>query len=468
MTQPRVRFAPSPTGYLHIGGARTALFNYLYARRFGGKFILRIEDTDYERSTEASVQAILDGMAWLGIDFDEGPYFQSRRIDRHKEMAAKLLTTGHVYKCFCTKEEIAGRKAEWEKEKKVWRYDRKCRGLRPDQHPDKPYVIRFKTPLTGMTAWDDGIRGRVSFANEEIEDFVLVRSDGTPVYNFVVVVDDVDMDVNLVIRGEDHISNTPKQILIYEALGAAVPGFAHLPLILNNARQKYSKRDGAVSVMGFRDEGFLPHALFNYLARLGWSHGDQEIFSREELIQYFDVKDVNKAGGVFNMEKLLWLNNHYIRQLSPEECAREVVPFLAALGIDAVDDPRLPALVKSQQERVKTLKELASSLQFYFGDEVAFDPKAAAKFLTPEYLPLYEELLRRVEAVGDFTESSLEPPVKTLAEERGEGLGKVAQPLRAALTGTTVSPGIFETMVLLGRERSLKRLGAAIRKIRGQ
>src|SRR3990172_1344364 len=343
----RTRFAPSPTGYLHIGGARTALFNYLFARHHKGKFILRIEDTDVARSTEESTQAILDGMQWLALNWDEGPYFQSKRFELYKEHAYKFLEMGKAYKCYCTAEELEQRRGEAIKQGKPPKYDGRCRNKKDEQ--GKPFAIRFKV-LPGTTLVKDIIKGKVAFENDEIEDLIILRSDGTPTYNLCVVVDDATMEITHVIRGDDHLNNTPKQILMYEAFGYHVPVFAHLPMILGSDKTRLSKRHGATSVMAYKEMGYLPHALVNYLARLGWSHGDQEIFSMEELIEKFSLDSVGKSSGVFNPEKLLWLNQHYIKNSGPEELAPLLLPFWKELGVDASDDKRLVPIIKTDRK----------------------------------------------------------------------------------------------------------------------
>ncbi|MBW7957731.1 MAG: glutamate--tRNA ligase [Deltaproteobacteria bacterium] len=451
----RTRFAPSPTGYLHIGGARTALFNLLYARRHKGKFVLRIEDTDVARSTKESIQAILDGMEWLGLNWDEGPFFQSKRFDEYRKRAEDLLAKGHLYRCYCTPEELESRREAAMKAGRPPMYDGRCRE-RTDQ-PDLPFALRFRVP-PGVTSFKDEIKGVISFENSTIEDLVVLRSDSTPTYNFCVVVDDAEMAMTHVIRGDDHINNTPKQILLYRALGYEVPVFAHLPMILGSDKTRLSKRHGATSVMAYKEMGYLPHALVNYLARLGWSHGDQEIFSLEELVDKFSLESVGKSSGVFNPEKLLWLNQHYIKSSPPEELAPLMLPFWKELGVDASGDTRLPAIIKTLQERARTLKEMAEGSLFYFRGVVDYDPKAREKFLTPESAELFDDLLKRLSALPSFTEKELEAAFNSLLETRGLKLGKLAQPVRVALTGGTVSPGIFETLSAMGRDLAIKRL----------
>ena len=460
----RTRFAPSPTGYLHIGGARTALFSWLYARKHGGKFILRIEDTDVARSTTESIQAILDGMEWLGLNWDEGPFFQSQRFDEYRKFAGDLLEKGLVYKCWCTPAELEARREAAMKEGKPPRYDGRCRDRK--DAPDAPYALRFRVP-PGVTSFKDEIKGVISFENSEIEDLIILRSDGTPTYNFCVVIDDATMDITHVIRGDDHINNTPKQIFLYKALGHEIPVFAHLPMILGSDKTRLSKRHGATSVMAYKEMGYLPHALVNYLARLGWSFGDQEIFSIEELIEKFSLDSVGKSSGVFNPEKLMWLNQHYIKSSRPEELSELLLPLLKEHGIDASNDKRLPEIVKTLQERARTLKEMAESSLFYFKEEIEYDPKAAEKFLIPENAPLFEELKQRLSALPSFGHDDIAAAFNSLLEEKDLKLGKLAQPVRVALTGGTVSPGIFETLSAMGKALAIKRLDAALARMQG-
>lgn len=455
----RTRFAPSPTGYLHIGGARTALFNWLFARRHKGTFVLRIEDTDVARSTKESIQAILDGMNWLWLGWDEGPFFQSQMFDTYRSHAYGLLEKGLAYRCYCTPAELEERREAALKDGRPPKYDGRCR-TRTDSL-EIPYALRFKVP-PGATVVEDVIKGNISFDNSAIEDLVLLRSDGTPTYNFCVVVDDATMDITHVIRGDDHINNTPKQILIYKALGHKLPIFAHLPMILGQDKTRLSKRHGATSVMAYRDMGILPHALVNYLVRLGWSHGDQEIFSIDELIEKFDLENVGKSSGVFNPEKLLWLNQHYIKESDPVELGNLLMPFLEEHGIKAAGDLRLPMIVTTLKERVKTLKEMAEGSLFYFREKIVYDPKAAEKFLVPPNEELFNILIERLSGLDEFTEAGIERVFNAVIEEKGLKLGKLAQPVRVALTGGTVSPGIFEMMAAMGKVMALSRLRSAV------
>ena len=458
----RTRFAPSPTGFLHIGGARTALFNWLFARHSGGKFILRIEDTDAARSTDESIEAILDGMRWLGLDWDEGPFFQSRLVEEHKKEAARLLEDGLLYRCWCTPDELKLRREAALKAGLPPKYNGKCR-VRQDA-PDSPHALRFKVE-PGTTAFKDLIKGDISIDNSTIEDLVILRSDGTPTYNFTVVVDDAAMGITHVLRGDDHINNTAKQILLYRSLGRDIPVFAHLPMILGADKARLSKRHGATSVTAYREMGILPHALINYLARLGWSHGDQEIFTIDELKEKFTMAHVGKSSGVFNPEKLLWLNQHYIKEEDPERIAELLVPILRSLGVETTADERLVKVVKTLKERAKTLVEMAAGSVFFFTKSVEYDEKAGKKFLTPENALLFKALGEKLLALDDFTEASIESVFHGLMEEKGIKLGALAQPVRVALTGGTKSPGIFETIEALGLEITLNRLKTAAQRI---
>jgi glutamyl-tRNA synthetase len=487
-TPPRVRFAPSPTGYLHIGGARTALFNWLWARKFhdaaskAGVFILRIEDTDRERSTEASVQAILDGMRWMGLDWDEGPvatepdgrsigggphapYFQTQRLATYERHADALIAKGRAYRCNCTKEELDRLRAEAQKEKRGFKYPGTCRDKNlPKGTPGA--IVRFRMPDEGATTFKDLVKGEITTQHKELQDEVIVRADGVPLYNFGAVVDDVEMGITLVARGDDHVVNTPRQILMYQALEYPVPVFAHLPMILGADKQRLSKRHGAVSVLQYRDEGYLPGALVNYLARLGWSHGDQEIFTLDELIQAFDWEHVGATAGVFNPEKLLWLNQQWIKKTPLPELARAVKPLIAQrAGIDAghIDEARLAKVLGPLVERAKTLLEMADQSATFFQRGVAkWDEGAAKKHLGPEARPLLERARALIEAKIGEGPQALEAAFRDAATAQGLGLGKLAQPVRVAVTGTTVSPPLFDTLALLGREESLARLDAAL------
>ncbi len=455
----RTRFAPSPTGYLHIGGARTALFNYLFARRNKGRFILRIEDTDVQRSTKESIQAILDGMEWLGLNWDEGPFFQSQHFELYRQEAGKLLEKGIAYRCYCTPDELQERREAAMKDGRPPRYDGRCRER--TGAPEMPFAIRFKVPA-GRVSFSDMIKGAISFDSSEIEDLVILRSDNTPTYNFCVVVDDASMNITHVIRGDDHIANTPKQILLYSALGYSTPVFAHLPMILGSDKARLSKRHGATSVIAYRDMGYLPHALVNYLARLGWASGDKEIFSMDELIGEFALENCGKSSGVFNPEKLLWLNHHYIKESDPQKLGDLLILFLKEHGIDAENDFRLPNIVKTLRERAKTLKDMALQALFYFKETIEYEEKAHKKFLTPDNMGLLKTLSEQLNGLDDFSEASIQALFNAVLAEKGIALGKLAQPVRVALTGSTVSPGIFEMIEAMGRDLCVKRLEQAV------
>ncbi len=455
----RTRFAPSPTGYLHIGGVRTALFNWLLARHHNGKFILRIEDTDAARSTKESTEAILRGMEWLGLDCDEGPYYQSQRFDLYKEHALKLLDEGKAYKCYCTAGELDERRKNALKEGKAPKYDGRCKNRTTPSN--QPYAVRFNCP-PGKTIVKDAIKGNVAFEHIEIEDLIILRSDGTPTYNLCVVVDDATMEINIVIRGDDHLNNTPKQIMLYHALGYPVPEFAHLPMILGPDKARLSKRHGATSVMAYKEMGYLPQAVNNYLARLGWSHGNQEIFSMNELIELFSLENVGKSSGVFNPEKLLWLNQHYIKEATLTELSDRLSPILDERGYKIPVKDKLGLIAQTLRERSKTLIEMADGAAFYLVDEIEFDERAAAKFLKPKIKPALDTLIDALEGMEIFTHDNIEGAFQAVMADTGLKLGKIAQPVRVALTGGTISPGIFEVIEVLGREKTLARLQNAV------
>jgi glutamyl-tRNA synthetase len=465
MSDLRVRFAPSPTGYLHIGGARTALFNYLLAKKQQGTFVLRIEDTDLERSTQASTDAILQAMDWLGLSYDEGPFYQSQRTALYLEKIAELLAAGKAYRCYCTQEELDAKRQQMQEQGRKPKYDGTCRHAAPSEPGDRPFVVRFAAPGSGETTFVDKIKGSISFQNEELDDLIIQRSDGSPTYNFVVVVDDATMDINLVIRGDDHINNTPRQILLYQALGYQVPEFAHVPMILGADKARLSKRHGATSVMAYRDQGFLPEALVNYLVRLGWSHGDQEIFSMTELIELFALENVGKSAGVFNPDKLLWINSHYIKEAQPERLAELVTPFLLDKGLQVAGGPDLVRVVRSLQERAKTVVELADGAEFFYRLTPDYDPADSEKFLTPAQQELFRSLREAFAAAADFSAAPLKEEFQKLLETLGLGFGKGAQPLRVAMTGSRGGPDLFELIEILGRDRVLQRLDGALEKI---
>ena len=457
------RFAPSPTGYLHLGGARTAIFNWLHARHLKGKFILRIEDTDMERSTQASVDAIFEALEWLQMDWDEGPYFQSQRFHIYNEYIQKILDSGHAYYCTCSPQEIEAMREKARATGGKPKYDGTCRdkGLSKTENA----VIRFKAPLLGTTAIEDVIKGPIVFQNAELDDFIISRSDGTPTYNFVVVVDDITMGVNTVIRGDDHVMNTPKQLLLYQALGSPLPAFGHVPMVLGSDRTRLSKRHGAMSVTAYRDMGYLPDALINYLVRLGWSYGDQEFFTKDELIEKFTMTNIGKSAGVFNPEKLLALNAEHIRETSPAKLTSQLLPFLTLRGCETEKGPYIESVIKTLNIRSKTLVEMADGAMFYFEDRVSYDEKAAAKFLKPITLEPLKHLIEQIEAIDDFNTKNLEKAFSQVMEITGLKLGKIAQPVRVALTGRTASPGIFEIIEVLGKEKVLARLNEAVQLI---
>lgn len=459
----RTRFAPSPTGYLHVGGARTALFSWLHARKHGGRFILRIEDTDLERSTSESINAILEGMTWLGLEYDEGPFYQTDRFERYNEVIQELLDKGLAYRCNCAKERLESlREGQMQRREKP-RYDGHCRDRRVS--PDEPHVVRFRNPLHGIVVVDDIIRGKVVYQNEELDDLVLRRTDGAPTYNLSVVVDDSDMKITHVIRGDDHLNNTPRQINILRAMGNEPPMYAHVPMILGDDGSRLSKRHGAVSVMEYRKQGVLPEALLNYLVRLGWSHGDQEVFSLDDMIELFDIANVNRAASAFNTEKLLWLNQHYIKNDDPARIARLLSPFMGDIGIDPAPYPPLIDVVRAQQERAKTLVEMAQISAFFYRDFDDYEESAASKHLKPAAREPLENVRQALAALADWQPEGLHQAVADVATRLGLGLGKVAQPLRVAVAGRAASPGIDITLHLVGREACLRRIDRALQHI---
>ena len=466
------RFAPSPTGFLHIGGARTALFSYLYARRHGGRFLLRIEDTDRERSTSEAVQAIFDGMQWLGLKGDEPPIFQTQRFDRYKEVITQMLAAGTAYHCYASKEELDKLRAEQMARKEKPRYDGRWRPELGKTLPAPPAgvqpVVRFRNPPDGEVVVNDLIKGGIVFANRELDDLIIARADGTPTYNFCVVVDDWDMGVTHVIRGDDHVNNTPRQINILETLGAKLPSYAHVPMILGADGVKLSKRHGAVGVIEYRALGFMPDALLNYLVRLGWSHGDEEIFSREKMIELFDIERVQKSPARFDMEKAIWVNHQYLKTADPAIVAPELDWHLRRLGADPAIGPDLKAVVEQQRERCKTLAEMAEKSTFFYGELTGYNEKDAAKHFNAEAAVLLDELLQKLKAVAEWNAPALHEAVNGFAESKGLALGKVAQPIRVAVAGMAISPPIDQTLFLLGRERTLARLNAAIGFIRSK
>jgi glutamyl-tRNA synthetase len=457
----RTRFAPSPTGFLHVGGARTALFCYLQAKANDGVFILRIEDTDLERSTDESVQAIFDGMSWLGLDHDEGPFYQTHRFPRYAEITNELIEQGKAYHCFCSKQRLDEVREEQMKQGIKPRYDGLCR-TRTDIPAGIDPVVRFRNPDSGYVEFNDRVRGRISISNEELDDLVIARPDGSPTYNFTVVIDDIDMAVSLVIRGDDHINNTPRQINIYKALQAELPEFAHVPMILGEDGARLSKRHGAVGVMQYRDDGYLPQALLNYLVRLGWSHGDQEVFSVEEMIDLFDIEDVNRKASAFDTEKLDWMNQHYLRTLPAEEVAKHLLWHFQQAGLNPDDGPALTDLISVQADRVKTLQEMTAVSTSFYQDFDEIDAGAAKKHLRPVAEMPLQAIASRLGELKDWQPESLDQCVRKLAEDLELNMGKIAQPLRVAIMGTGASPSIDLTLWLVGRDRCLARIEKAL------
>lgn len=456
----RTRFAPSPTGYLHVGGARTALYSWLYARKLDGTFILRIEDTDLERSTEASVQAIFDGMAWLGLKEDEGPFYQTQRFDRYKEVIEQLMDAGHAYRCTCSKDRLDQIREQQMKDGLKPRYDGKCRGQEID--PNTPHVIRFKNPQEGAVVFKDMVRGEITTSNAELDDLIIARTDGSPTYNLTVIVDDWDMGVSHVIRGDDHINNTPRQINILNALDARIPHYAHVPMILGDDGKRLSKRHGAVSVMQYRDEGYLPQALLNYLVRLGWSHGDQEVFSVDEMVKLFDIKDVNRAPSSFNTDKLIWLNQHYLKSLPEAEVAEHLAWHMEQQGIDTSKGPSLSQVVEAQKERVKTLKEMAEQSRFFYEPVTEYNPKAAKKNFNAAAVENLKAIRAALEAMDEWTAPNIHDAIAKTVEELQVGFGKVGLPLRLAMSGNTASPGLDIMIAILPKAVVFERIDQAI------
>jgi glutamyl-tRNA synthetase len=462
MSPVRTRFAPSPTGFLHLGGARTALFNWLFARHHGGAFVLRIEDTDRERSEERFVDAIVDGLAWLGLDYDEGPFFQSRRLEIYAERTERLLAGGHAYHCYCSADELEAKRTAAQAEGRKAVYDRTCRDLARRPGPGEKPVIRLRCPTSGETVVDDMVRGHVLFENAELDDLILVRSDGTPTFHLCVVVDDIEMGITHVLRGEDHLTNTPRQIQIYRGLDATPPRFGHLSLIVGTDRSRLSKRHGATAVSAYRELGFLPAAVVNYLARLGWSHGDQEIFTPTELVAAFDIENVNRAAAAFDMEKFAWVNAQHMKATDDAMLAAEVVPHLATGGAAVPSIDALKPVVALLKERARTLVELADQARVLLFDDVRYEPQAVTKFLGEAERASIDSLHTELAALDRWDHDAIAGAFARIVERSGSKLGKLAQPVRVALTGGTVSPGIFEVCVVLGRERTLARLAAAV------
>ncbi|MEO8002275.1 MAG: glutamate--tRNA ligase [Arenimonas sp.] len=458
----RTRFAPSPTGFLHIGGARTALYCWLEARHQGGAFILRVEDTDRERSTDAAVQGILDAMNWLGLGYDEGPIYQTQRLARYEEVAKQLVAAGHAYYAYETKDELeAMREAAMAKNEKP-RYNGHYRDLNAPHEDDPNRVIRFKNPIGGSVVWEDKIKGRIEFSNDELDDLVIFRSDGYPTYNFAVVVDDLDMKITDVIRGDDHVNNTPRQINIYKALGVDVPYFSHMPMILDPEGAKLSKRHGAANVMQYHDDGYLPHALLNYLVRLGWSHGDQEIFSIPEMIELFKIEDVNSKASRLDPTKLNWINSHYLKTDAPEDVAKHLQWHMEKAGYDLSKGPALPDVVVALRDRVNTLKEMAERAAVWYQPLTHYDEAAVAKQFVPAALLPLQTVRAELANLSEWSAAAIHAAMQTTGEKLGVGLGKIGPALRVAITGTQQSPSIDHTVYLAGRDEALKRIDAAL------
>jgi glutamyl-tRNA synthetase len=467
MSELRVRFAPSPTGFLHVGGARTALFNWLQAKKEGGTFILRIEDTDVERSTKEAVDAILEGMQWLGLDWDEGPFYQSDSFPLYKEYVQKLQDSGKAYKCYCGAEELEAKRNLAMAEGRKPKYDGTCRE-RVDQPEGEPYVVRFRAPQGGVTAFDDLIKGTITFPNEELDDLIIQRTDGTPTYNFCVVIDDASMKITTVIRGDDHVNNTPRQVQLYEALGFPVPQFAHVPMILGSDKARLSKRHGATSVIAYRDMGYLPEALINYLVRLGWSSGDDEIFTSAEMIQKFDVGNVGRSPSVFNTEKLNWLNAHYIKNSDPQRLANLLLPHLSKREVTTLGGPDLVAVVTTLQERAQTLEEMADRAVFYYNAPSGYDDAALAKFEKEQLLAVFGAVTGKLSSASAVDVAGIDALFKEVCTENSWKMGQVGQPIRIALSGTTQAPGIGEIVVTLGVAETIRRIEKAREHVAGK
>jgi glutamyl-tRNA synthetase len=457
----RTRFAPSPTGYLHIGGARTALFSWLYARKHGGRFVLRIEDTDLQRSTAESINAILEGMTWLGLEYDEGPFYQTERFDRYREVIEQLFAEGNAYHCYCTREELDAMREQQMANKEKPRYDGRCRHRTEPREGVAP-VVRFRNPTEGDVVIDDLVKGRIVISNTELDDLIIARSDGTPTYNLTVVVDDADMGIDYVIRGDDHINNTPRQINILKAMGVEPPRYAHLPMILGSDGQRLSKRHGAVSVMQYRDEGFLPEALLNYLVRLGWSHGDQEIFALEEMIELFSLEKCNRAASTFNPEKLLWLNHQYLMNSDPAHVAHHLSYHLGTLKIDPAQGPDILEVIKAQREKAKTLVDLARVCEFYYRDPQGYAEKAAKKAFAGDAAHALATLHDAMLDMSDWNREAIHATLQQVVDKLGVGFGKVGMPARLAITGGVPSPDLDLVISLVGKETCLRRLKKAI------
>lgn len=462
MSKIKTRFAPSPTGYLHVGGARTALYSWLYSRHNKGEFVLRIEDTDLERSTQPAIDAIMDGMNWLNLNWDEGPYYQTKRFDRYNQVIDQMLSAGTAYRCYCSKERLEQLREDQMAKGEKPRYDGCCRGGNHNHSADEPHVVRFLNPQEGSVIFDDKIRGPIEFSNQELDDLIIRRTDGSPTYNFCVVIDDWDMEITHVIRGEDHINNTPRQINILKALDAPVPEYAHVSMILGDDGKKLSKRYNAVSVMQYRDDGYLPEALLNYLVRLGWSHGDQEIFTIDEMIEHFTLEAISKSASAFNTDKLLWLNHHYINTLPAEKVAVHLDWHIKQQNIDTSNGPSLVELIKLLGERCKTLKEMAESCHYFYVDFETFEETAAKKHLRPVARQPLEVVRDKLSAITEWTAENVHQAIQDTADELEVGMGKVGMPLRVAVTGAGQSPGLDVTVHAIGKTRSVARINKAL------
>lgn len=456
------RFAPSPTGMLHVGSARTALFCWLWAKRQKGTFILRIEDTDRERSTDEAVEVIIEGLKWLGLNWDEGPIYQTHRFDRYKAVLKDLMASGHAYKCYCTKERLEALREQQIANKEKARYDGYCLKFPEQPHADTPYVVRFKTPQTGSVVFEDLVKGRIEIQNTELDDLILARTDGTPTYNFTVVIDDWDMKITHVLRGDDHINNTPRQIHIFNALNAPIPAYGHMPMLLGPDGKRLSKRHGAVSVLQYREEGILPKALINYLVRLGWSHGDQEIFTIDEMIEHFDVHNINGAPTAMNPEKLLWLNQHYLKTEPEIEIAKELAWFMAQLGVNLTKGPHLVDVVVAQRERCKTLVEMAEKSQFFYQDDIIIDGDLVNKHFKPEAIPALSAFIDELSNLELWDKEAIHQAMARVVEAQGIKMGLLAPPVRLAVSGTMASPPIDTMLFLLGKDKSISRLNDAL------
>ncbi|SFR58980.1 glutamate--tRNA ligase [Thiomicrospira sp. ALE5] len=458
----RTRFAPSPTGYLHIGGVRTALFSWLYARKMGGEFILRIEDTDLERSTQESVNAILEGMAWLGLDYDHGPFYQTHHFDRYKAVVSQLLAQGDAYYCYASPEELDAMREQQRQKGEKPRYDGRYRNFTGTPPEGIKPVVRFKNPLDGKVVIDDMVKGQVTVKNAEIDDLIIARSDGTPTYNLTVVVDDWDMGITHVIRGDDHLNNTPRQINILKALGAPIPKYAHIPMVLGSDGARLSKRHGAVSVLQYKEEGYLPEALLNYLVRLGWSHGDQEIFSMDQMVEAFDLDSVNAAPSTFNEEKCIWVNQQHIQQAAGGHLTRHLSHFMAERGCDLSQGPALDQVADLLRERARDLTEMADSALYFYQDFTEFDATAAKKHLRPVAAEPLAKLLQKFSQLKTWDTANIHQAIQDTATELDIGMGKVGMPLRVAITGAGQSPSIDATAALIGQHRCIVRLQMAL------